>query len=144
MVERICPSCQHGNPLDDRFCGKCGVPLERQLPMRRADARLTIAGRDLPVTWKQFSRTVAVSVAALAAEAGLAWLRRRIETGSAPAPIAPSRAVAPRATAAETTALAGPVRNVVTIVSQRVVEIWDGGDGTRRVVERNFWRRTEE
>jgi hypothetical protein len=144
MVERICPSCQHGNPLDDRFCGKCGVPLERQLPMRRADARLTIAGRDLPVTWKQFSRTVALSVAALAAEAGLAWLRRRLESGSAPVPIVPSRTVAPQATAAETTALAGPVRNVVTIVSQRVVEIWDGGDGTRRVVERNFWRRTEE
>jgi hypothetical protein len=145
MVERICPSCQHGNPLDDRFCGKCGVPLERQLPMRRSDARLTIAGRDLPVTWKQFSRTVALSVAALAAEAGLAWLRRRMEAGSSAAPLVSSRVVAPpRAAAAETTALAGPVRNVVTIVSQRVVEIWDGGDGTRRVVEHNFWRRTEE
>jgi hypothetical protein len=144
MVERICPSCQHGNPLDDRFCGKCGAPLERQLPMRRPDARLTIAGRDLPVTWKQFSRTVALSVAALAAEAGLAWLRRRIDSGPAAAPSAPIRATAtPRPAVAETTALAGPVRNVVTIVSQRVVEIWDG-DGTRRVVERSFWRRTEE
>jgi hypothetical protein len=144
MVERICPSCQHGNPMDDRFCGKCGVPLERQLPMRRPDARLTIAGRDLPVTWKQFSRTVALSVAALAAEAGLAWLRRRMDSGSSAAPIAPARAAPSRSTAAETTTLAGPVRNVVTVVSQRVVEIWDGGDGTRRVVEHNFWRRTEE
>jgi hypothetical protein len=145
MVERICPSCQHGNPLDDRFCGKCGVPLERQLPMRRSDARLTIAGRDLPVTWKQFSRTVALSVAALAAEAGLAWLRRRIDSGPSAAAIAPIRATpASRTAAAENTVLAGQARNVVTIVSQRVVEIWDGGDGTRRVVERNFWRRTEE
>jgi hypothetical protein len=145
MVERICPSCQHGNPMDDRFCGKCGVPLERQLPMRRPDARLTIAGRDLPVTWKQFSRTVALSVAALAAEAGLAWLRRRMDSGPAPAPSALARSAAtPRAASAQTTALAGPVRNVVTIVSQRVVEIWDGGDGTRRVVEHSFWRRTEE
>jgi hypothetical protein len=144
MVERICSSCQHGNPLDDRFCGKCGAPLERQLPMRRDDAYLTVAGRNLPVTWKQLSRTVALSVAALAAEAGLSWLRRRIETGAAPASSAPAKPSSRPKPAAETTALVGPVGNVVTIVSQRVVEIWDGGDGSRRVVERTFWRRTEE
>jgi hypothetical protein len=145
MVERICPSCQHSNPLDDRFCGKCGAQLERQLPMRRPDARLTIAGRDLPVTWKQFSRTVALSVAALAAEAGLAWLRRRIDSGPSAASIVPSGAApSQRAAVGETTALPRPIRNVVTIVSQRVVEISEGGDGTRRVVERHFWRRTEE
>ena len=144
MVERICPTCQHGNPLDDRFCGKCGTPLERQLPARRPDSHLTIAGRDLPVTWKQFSRTVALSVAALAAEAGLAWLRRRIASGSVPVPSAPNRAAASQPAPAETTALAGPAGSVVTIVSQRVVEIWDAGDGARRVVERTFWRRNEE
>jgi hypothetical protein len=144
MVERICPACQHGNPLDDRFCGKCGVPLERQLPARRVDAPLTLAGRNLPVTWKQLGRTVALSAAALAAEAGLAWLRRRMESGAAPAPLVHVRpAQAPKA-AAETTALAAPASSVVTIVSQRVVEIWDAGDGARRVVERTFWRRTEE
>ena len=107
MVERICPACQHGNPLDDRFCGKCGVPLERQLPARRTDAPLTVAGRQLPVTWQQFGKTVALSVAALAAEAGLAWLRRRI-------------------------------------VSERLIEIWDSGDGRQHVSERHVWRRTEE
>ncbi len=144
MVERICPTCQHGNPLDDRFCGKCGAPLERQLPARRPDSHLTIAGRDLPVTWKQFSRTVALSVAALAAEAGLAWLRRRIASSSAPVPSASIRAAGSQPTPAETTALAGPAGSVVTIVSQRIVEIWDAGDGARRVVERTFWRRIEE
>jgi len=143
MVERICPSCQHGNPLDDRFCGKCGAPLERQLLMRGSDARLAIAGRSLPVTWKQFSRTVALSVAALAAEAGLAWLRRRIDSAPSLAPLGPATAPTPKP-GARTTAIARPVGSVVTIVSQRVVEIWDGGDGTRRVVERSFWRRTEE
>lgn len=151
MVERICPVCQHGNPLDDRFCGKCGAALERQLPVRRGDARLAVMGRDLPVTWRQFGRTVALSAAALAAEAGLAWLRRRIEAGpTAPAALAkPAPSVltelAPQAQAApETTALARPIGSVVTIVSQRVVEIWEGGQATRRVVERSFWRRTEE
>ena len=142
MVERICPTCQHGNPLDDRFCGKCGAPLERQLPMRRPESRLSIAGRDLPVTWKQFSRTVALSVAALAAEAGLAWLRRRIEAGpsAAPAGAAPS----PKPARVETAALARPLGSAVTIVSQRIVEIWDDADGARRVVERTFWQRIQE
>jgi hypothetical protein len=144
MVERICPSCQHGNPLEDRFCGKCGAPLERQLPMLRGEAWLASRGRSLPVTWKQLGRTVAISVAALAAEAGLAWLRRRIEAGPSNT-LAPSISVrsAPKP-APETTALVGPVANAVTIVSHRVIEIFDGGDGTRRVVERSFWRRTEE
>ena len=144
MVERICPSCRHGNPLDDRFCGKCGVPLERQLPMRSADAPLTVAGRHLPVTWKQLSRTVALSVAALAAEAGLAYLRRLIEAGPTPAPIVKAQPAQPAKSHPETTTLVGPVGGAVTIVSQRVVEIWEGQDGARRVVERTFWRRTEE
>src|SRR3954471_11165125 len=83
MVERICPACQQANPIDDRFCGKCGGPLERQLPVRLADTRLTIAGRNLPITWQQLGKTVALSAAALAADVGLAWLRRRIEAGPA-------------------------------------------------------------
>jgi hypothetical protein len=33
---------------------------------------------------------------------------------------------------------------VVTIVSQRVIEIWEGEDGRRQISERHFWRRTEE
>jgi hypothetical protein len=143
MIERICPVCQHGNPLDDRFCGKCGAPLERQLPMRRPEAHLTIAGRELPVTWKQLSRTLALSVAALAAEAGLAWLRRRMD--ASPAPAAPFQ-VAPVAQPAsvETTALTRSLGSVITVVSQRIIEIRDTGDGAQRVVERTFWRRIEE
>jgi hypothetical protein len=143
MIERICPACQHGNPLDDRFCGKCGAPLERQLPMRRPEAHLTIAGRELPVTWKQLSRTLALSVAALAAEAGVAWLRRRMD--ASPAPAAPFQ-VAPVAqpAPAETTALTRSLGSVITVVSQRIIEIRDTGDGAQRVTERTFWRRIEE
>jgi hypothetical protein len=141
MVERICSACQHGNPLDDRFCGKCGTPLERQLPARRGDAPLTVAGRQLPVTWQQFGKTVALSVAALAAEAGLAWLRRRVEMG-APATLA--RPSATRSVSSETTALANRPSSVVTIVSERLIEFWESGDGHRHVSERHIWRRTEE
>jgi hypothetical protein len=143
MVERICPTCQHANPLDDRFCGKCGAALERQLPVRRADAALTLAGRQLPVSWQQVGKTLAISAAALAAEAGLAWLRRRVELGSA----TPTTALAK--TTPETLTRTSPAQSqsaahIVTIVSRRVVEIWDSGDGNRRIVEQNFWRRIDE
>ena len=145
MVERICPTCQHRNPLDDRFCGTCGAPLERQWPARLGDAPLTVAGRQLPVTWQQFGKTVALSVAAVAAEAGLAWLRRRIETGSVSSAAPLARSAPATRPAAESTALArSSVGSVVTIVSQRVIEIWEGEDGRRQISERHFWRRTEE
>lgn len=145
MVERICPTCQHANPLDDRFCGKCGAPLERQLPARRGDAPLTVAGHQLPVTWQQFGKTVALSVAAVAAEAGLAWLRKRIETGPASTPAPLVRRTSAERLAPESTALkSSTVGSVVTIVSQRVIEIWEGEDGRRQISERHSWRRTEE
>src|SRR6185503_5861970 len=97
MVERICPTCQHGNPIDDRFCGKCGAPLERQMLARRPASQLTVAGRNLPVTWQQLGKTVALSAAALVAEVGLAWLRRRIEGGPAAPSAAPLANIVPTA-----------------------------------------------
>jgi len=141
MVERICPTCEHANPVDDRFCGKCGAQMERQLPARIADARLTIAGRNLPVTWQQLGKTVAISAAALAADVGLAWLRRRLDAGPSATPTtlarsapAPSEAAAPGRTAG----------SIVTIISQRVIEVWDSGDGKRQINEKQIWRRIEE
>ena len=141
MVERICPACQQANPIDDRFCGKCGVPLERQLPVRLADTRLTIAGRNLPITWQQLGKTVALSAAALVADVGLAWLRRRIEAGPSAAPTALARNIPATPAAA---APGQPAGSIVTIVSQRVIEIWDSSDGKRQISERHFWRRLEE
>jgi len=141
MVERICPSCQQANPIDDRFCGKCGAAMERQLPARIADARLTIAGRNLPVTWQQLGKTVAISAAALAADIGLAWLRHRLEAGSASAPAVLARSAPSTSEAAGTARAAG---SIVTIISQRVIEVWDSGDGKREINERHIWRRIEE
>ena len=136
MVERICSACQHGNPITDRYCGKCGAPLERLLPARRTEGQLTIAGRDLPVTWRQVGRTVALGVAAVAAEAGLAWLRRRIEGEQS----IPTTALARPAASPSG---AHPGASVVTIISQRVVEILDTAEG-RKISEHTFWRKIEE
>jgi hypothetical protein len=142
MVERICPACQHGNSLESRYCGKCGGTLERQLPARLAEGRLVLAGRQLPVTWQQLGKTVALSAAALAAEVGFAWLRNRVEAGrNPPAPLAKTT---PAARPADSQAMTPRPSGAVTIISQRVIEIWDSGDGHRRIEERAFWQKREE
>lgn len=76
-----CPQCRHGNPPENHFCGACGVALESigQL-VRRPENSPTMARRSLlPAELKPVGRALAVGLATLAAEAGLAWLRRRAE-----------------------------------------------------------------
>ncbi len=137
MVERICPQCQHGNPLENRFCGACGSSLERQELATRHVASLTIAGRPLPIRqMRQVGSAMALSLAAVAAEAGLAWLKRRAEQGVQPQATQPLARSAPQ----QVVPNAGPA-SVVTIISQRVTEIWDQGSLTRQVVEKHIWRK---
>lgn len=137
MVERICPACQHGNPLDNRFCGACGAALDRDaIVPRRADA-IIIAGQPIPLAQvRQVGRAVAVGLAAVAAEAGVAWLRRRSERAGLP-----SSALATVPRPAAEVVPSDAVTNVVTIVSQRVIEIWDEGNLTRQIVEKHVWKR---
>lgn len=137
MVERICPACQHGNPMENRYCGACGASLERNaLAPRRQDA-IVIAGQAVPLAQvKQVSRAVAVGLAAVAAEAGIAWLKRRAERVGVP-----TTALATRPTTAVAQQGAEAVGNAVTIVSQRVVEIWDHGSLTRQIVEKHIWKK---
>ena|SRR5579859_2633427 len=140
MVERICPTCQHGNPLENRFCGTCGTPLERQLPAQRPDNQLQWLGRNLPITWQQLGKTVAISVAALVAEAGLAWLRHQIDNPARTTPTSLARLMRQNPPTTNST----QPGNAVTIVSQRTIEIQDRGNGSGRIIERHFWRRTED
>ena len=74
-----CPVCRQENPSGNRFCGSCGVRLMsgEQLATRE-EHRPVPAGRAWPAKLGPVSKVLAVSVAALAAEAGLSWLRRRI------------------------------------------------------------------
>jgi hypothetical protein len=114
-------------------------------------------GEDMPVRMKQLGKAVAVSLAALAAEAGIAWLRRKIDQINQPAPAAsqvvpmvyqqhpvtPGSHHAHAQQALVPTMV--PARNpgLVTIWSQRIVETWEQGGLTRQTVERNVWRREE-
>lgn len=148
MVERICPQCQYGNPLENRFCGRCGTTLEQPLTPRREEASLVVSKPGLPVPINQVGKAVLFSLATLAAEAGLTWLRRRVEQMNAtpvtvqqPAP----RTTLPQMTHPAVTEIvpATPTHNTVTIWSQRVVQIWEHGMLTRQTVERTIWRREE-
>jgi hypothetical protein len=137
MVERICPACQHGNPLDNRYCGACGGPLQHDALARTGTTTITIAGQQLPVDQiKQVGKVLAVSLATVAAEAGMAWLRRRADVARSPAVAARQHP-----TVAIAKADAELVRNTVTIVSQRVVEVWEQGALARQVVEKHVWRK---
>jgi len=74
-----CPRCRHENPPGNRFCGSCGVQLMsgEQLATRQ-EHRPVRAARAWPFKFGPVSKALAVGVAALAAEAGLSWLQRRI------------------------------------------------------------------
>lgn len=138
MVERICPSCQQGNPMENRFCGACGASLERNELARRDQDAIVIAGQSIPLAQvRQVSKAVAVGLAAIAAEAGIAYLKRRAERVGVP-----TTALAARpADAAATAQAADQAARVVTIVSQRVVEVWEQGSLARQVVERHVWKK---
>src|SRR5215217_5066760 len=76
-----CPRCRHANPPSNRFCGSCGVQLmsSEQLATRQ-EHRSVPAGRAWPAKLGPVSKALVVGVAVLAAEAGLSWLQRRIDT----------------------------------------------------------------
>jgi hypothetical protein len=81
MTEREvpCPRCRQENPPRHRYCGSCGAPLTsgEQLATRQ-EHRPVPASRAWPAKLGPVGKALAVGVAALAAEASLSWLRRKI------------------------------------------------------------------
>jgi hypothetical protein len=65
-----CPRGRHENPPQNRFCGWCGAPLT-------SNELVPLEGRDLPAKLGPAGRALVVGLVAVAAEASLAWLRRR-------------------------------------------------------------------
>ena len=81
MTEREvpCPRCRQENPPTNRFCGSCGAPLTSSEQLaRREEYHPVPAARAWPAKLSPAGKALAVGVAALATEAGLSWLRRRI------------------------------------------------------------------
>ena len=149
MVERICPQCQNANPLENRFCGSCGAALDRQQLAPRRPAALALSNANVPAQLRQIGGAVALSLAALAAEAGMAWLRHKVDqlhavpphlTAQSPAATPVVRPV-PQPPQTRIVPQAQLNNDTVTIISQRIVEVWEQGVMTRQTVERSLWRR---
>jgi hypothetical protein len=82
MTEQApCPLGRHENPPENRFCRSCGAPLMNgeQLATRQEHHPVR-AARAWPSKLGPVGKALAVGVAALATEAGLSWLQRRIGT----------------------------------------------------------------
>jgi hypothetical protein len=138
MVERICPACKYGNTVDSQYCNKCGAALERLVRAQpEPSTALATRGKALPVKWQQIGKTVAIGAVALAAEAGISWLKRRIEQSPAPAPLA-------RASQTQPPAKTNPAQRVTTIISRRVIEVQEHNDGTHSIQDKHVWRKIEE
>jgi|SRR5215213_2588527 len=74
-----CPRCRQEDPPRNRFCESCGAALmSGEQLARREEHHPVPAGRAWPAKLGPVSKVLAVSVAALAAEAGLSWLRTKI------------------------------------------------------------------
>jgi hypothetical protein len=139
MVEQICARCDAGNPLDSDYCARCGAPLRAGALQRVIPGELSAGSRSLlpSPSMRQVGQAVAVSLAALVAEAGLGWLRRRLMQSAEPP--------APRASS---TALVGPIgrpaaRRQVTISAHRIIRIWQRGELTTAAEEHSFWQLEE-
>jgi hypothetical protein len=70
-VKLICPVCGEGNPLEGRFCEKCGADMRSELP--------AISEAAPPITWRSVGAILAIGAVALALELGLELLRRRLQ-----------------------------------------------------------------
>jgi zinc-ribbon domain len=76
-----CPRCRHENAPENRFCGWCGAPLASNELVPLEGRNLAAAGRALPARLGPTGRALVVGLVAVAAEASLAWLRRRTVAG---------------------------------------------------------------
>ncbi len=150
MVERICPACSYGNPLDNRYCGQCGAPMEhRALPETSGAPTVTaLAQLNTAITpeMKQVGKAVAISLAALAAEAGMLWLRKRVErmrhapTAQLAAPAPRSGAITPAPQPNTIVESSHSGQGGMIVVRQRVTQVWQQGNLTHQTTERTVWR----
>ena len=143
MALQTCPNCRSGSPVGSSYCSNCGAELRQGSLIISQPQPIQVSDGQLATPQlKALAATVAVSLAALLAEAALNYLQRRVSRMERPAFSLRIR----RARAAEETAII-PVDKqngrVITVVSERVVEEKRWGRPVRRVVERFTWRGEE-
>ena len=135
QVERICAQCRATQHIDARYCGTCGAPLERLVPV---GTRQWLPARVRQQLHHPLVRGVAVGATAVAVELAVALVRRiltehiRGQSGLQ-LPVQRSTSSAPSATA--------PRHTVVTARRR----FWQKTDrrGNVQVDEHITWTRSE-
>jgi hypothetical protein len=135
MIERICPRCAAGNPNEQAYCGSCGAALNGGAPdrsramVRRQTGALARQTQRIPARWRDTGKVVALGVATLLAEAGMAYMQRRQQPpADRPQPLA----VVPRQ------------RSRVVAIARRRTELWSNGQLQRRTEEQMVWLAPDE
>jgi len=132
MSEQICTECRHINPVTNQYCGGCGqrLPLGGMvvMPAQKANPVL-VSHRPLPAQQlHQLGQAALVSLATLAVDALLVYMRRRWGSGaltlnqlSQPQPATRSEKIASK--------------KVTWVWGQRVTEVWKRGKLRERTIE---------
>src|SRR3954454_4535090 len=76
-VQRVCVQCGEGNPVESRYCGRCGYDSQSALPAQRPNLPVVIGRAALPVL---------LGAASLALRMGWKLLQNRLAQPPAPAP----------------------------------------------------------
>ena len=144
MVAQPCPQCRTPNSTENLYCGSCGAALSHAPLVISAPRPLPFHQPLPPDQVKRIAATLAISLTAVLAEAGLKYLQRRLD--DMPAPSLRRKKKAPTAVIpAPPAGQSGQIHGrVITVVSERVIEEKRWGRPWRRVVERFAWRAEEE
>jgi len=139
MAGIVCPVCQHRNPRGYRSCDNCGANLQQAPLIIPNQSNLTISKPQLPSReLKALGASVAVSVFALLAEAGLIWLRRRVQQMELVS--TPGKKQRNLPAVVENSPMPKKNKQVTTVLSERIIEEKRWGRKTRRIIERFAWR----
>lgn len=86
-IQRICVQCGFANPLESRYCARCGYDSQGALPAPRTTLPAVIGRAALPVL---------VGAASVALRLGWRLLQQRASQATRVPPSQPSRQIVPR------------------------------------------------
>jgi hypothetical protein len=86
-IQRICVQCGYANPLESRYCARCGYDSQAALPAPRTTLPAVIGRAALPVL---------VGAASVALRVGWRLLQQRASQAARPQPPQQPRAIVPR------------------------------------------------
>ena len=122
-VQRICVQCGEGNPVEARYCARCGYDSQAALPAQRSNLPAVIGQAALPVL---------VGAAGLVMRAGWKLLKNRLAQPPAPPVINVPSPAAPQSTVPQPRPESTPSRRAKRTTRIRSAWAVNNGDGVWR------------